>query len=245
MQALLPVQSLWIGNRLSIMERLVIRSFLANGHEFHLYAYEEIAEVPAGTQLLDAAQILPAAHIFRYSGNGSLAGFANFFRYKLLLEKGGWWVDMDTVCLRPFSFEAPYVISSEISKGEAVIDIAALKSPPGSPLAEYAWNVCRSKDPKALRWGETGPRLLAEAVQHSGLTQYVLPPETFCPVAWSDWKSVLAAESAPVFGPATHAIHLWHELWRDAGQDKDAAYPPGCLYESLKARYPGLSNTNA
>ena len=226
------------------MERLAIRSFLAQGHEFHLYTYDEIAAVPAGTKLLDAAQILPASRIFRYTGNGSLAGFANFFRYKLLLEKGGWWVDMDTVCLRPFWFDAPYVISSEISKGAAVIDIAALKAPPGSPLAEYAWKVCQSKDPQALRWGETGPSLLAEAVHHCGLAEYVLPPETFCPVAWSDWKSVLSAEAVPAFGPATHAIHLWHELWRDAGCDKDAAYPLGCLYEELKARYRGSVNTN-
>src|SRR6185312_16640543 len=99
------------------------------------------------------------------TGNGSLAGFSNFFRYKLLLENGGWWVDMDTVCLRPFhSFAPEYVVSTEMYAGAPVIDIAALKAPPGSPLADYAWTVCQSKDPKALRWGETGPRLLAEAV---------------------------------------------------------------------------------
>ncbi len=34
-------QSLWIGAELSAMEQLSIRSFLANGHEFHLYTYQE------------------------------------------------------------------------------------------------------------------------------------------------------------------------------------------------------------
>ena len=31
------IQSLWIGDRLSVMERLCIQSFLDQGHQFHLY----------------------------------------------------------------------------------------------------------------------------------------------------------------------------------------------------------------
>jgi hypothetical protein len=237
-----PVQSLWIGHKLSTLEQLAIRSFLANGHDFHLYAYEAIAGVPKGATVLDAGRILPSSRIFRYTGNGSLAGFANFFRYKLLLESGGWWVDMDTVCLRPFDFDTEYVVSSEMHAGASVIDNAALKAPRGSALAEYAWSVCESKDPKSLRWGETGPRLLAEAVQHCGLAQYVRPPETFCPVPYRAWESVLSPDLKLNFGPETHAVHLWHELWRTAGQDKDARYPAGCLFETLKARYMPLSS---
>ena len=95
----LPVQSLWIGPRLSTMERLAVSSFLANGHDFLLYVYDEPEGVPAGATILDASRILPASRIFRYKESGSLAGFSNFFRYRMLLETGGWWVDMDTVCL--------------------------------------------------------------------------------------------------------------------------------------------------
>ena len=233
-----PVQSLWIGPTLSIMEQLVIRSFVANGQEFHLYTYEDVAGVPRGAVVKDGGRILPASRIFRYSGSGSLAGFSNFFRYKLLLENGGWWVDMDTVCLQPFhSIAAEYVISTEMHAGSPVIDIAALKAPAGSALAEYAWNVCQSKDPQTLRWGETGPQLLAEAVRQCGLISYVRPPATFCPVPYRDWQSVLSPEAELSFGPETYAIHLWHELWRSSGQDKNAHYPAGCLFEKLKARY--------
>lgn len=235
-----PVQSLWIGPTLSTLEQLVIRSFLANGHDFHLYVYEPVAGIPEGATVLDAGCILPSSRIFRYTGNGSLAGFSNLFRYKLLLETGGWWVDMDTVCLRPFdSLDAEYVVSSEMYAGAPVIDIAALKVPPGSPLTGYAWDVCQTKDPKALRWGETGPRLLAEAVQHCGLAHYVRPPETFCPVPYRAWDSVLSPEAKLEFGPETYAVHLWHERWRVTGQDKDARYPAGCYFERLKARFIG------
>ena len=234
----LPVRSLWIGPRLSAMERLSIASFLANGHGFLLYVYDEIDGVPSGARVLDASRILPRSRIFRYQGNGSLAGFSNFFRYKMLLEEGGWWVDLDTVCLKAFDFDAEYVISSEVHQGEPVVDLAALKVPPGSALAEYAWSVCESKDPNLLRWGETGPRLLSEAVRHCGLQQYIKPPEAFCPVNYPDWESVLSPLNLEP-GPESFAIHLWTELWRDRGQNKDAVYHPDCLFEKLKSRYLG------
>ena len=90
------VQSLWIGNRLSVMQQLSIRSFLDNGHPFHLYAYEGIEGVPGGTVVRSGTEILPAEDIFVYRkgcGKGSPAVFADFFRYKLLLERGGWWAN--------------------------------------------------------------------------------------------------------------------------------------------------------
>ncbi len=96
------IQRLWIGERLSPMERLSITSFLRNGHPFHLYVYGKPDGVPEGTVVLDANEILPSSRIFKYAAHNTYAGFANFFRYKLLSEKGGWWVDADTVCLKPF-----------------------------------------------------------------------------------------------------------------------------------------------
>src|SRR4051794_37495980 len=102
------VQGLWVGGELSAMEQICIQSFLKNGHGFHLYTYGDVRGVPDGTVRLDGSTILPASKVFQYR-NGSFAGFSNFFRYRLLLEKGGWWVDLDTVCLQPFDFEAPYV----------------------------------------------------------------------------------------------------------------------------------------
>ena len=233
-----PIQSLWIGPKLSTMEQLSIRSFLANGHEFHLYAYDAIEGVPEGATVLDAGRILPPSRIFRYTGNGSVAGFANFFRYKMLLDLGGWWVDTDTVCLRPFDFPGmDHVVSSERVSGAPVIDNAILKAPAGSPLMEYAWNVCQSKDPKLLAWGETGPRLVGEAIRQLGMDDCVRSPETFCPVPYLAWNTVLSPDVTFDFGPETHAIHLWHEFWRRNAQDKDARYPDGCFLETLKARY--------
>src|SRR3954467_14258102 len=98
---MLPViNELWIG-QLSPVEQLCLKSFVAKGHNVHLYTYDAIENVPQGVTLQDAAQILPPSQIFRNRrgrGKGSLAGFSDLFRYKLLLDKGGWWVDTDVFC---------------------------------------------------------------------------------------------------------------------------------------------------
>jgi mannosyltransferase OCH1-like enzyme len=231
------IQGLWIGPELSVMEQLSVTSFLRNGHDYHLYVYDEPKNIPAGTVVKDAAEILPRSSIFQYKKYPSYAGFANFFRYKLLHKHGGWWVDTDTICLKPFDFPEQYVFSSEISKGIEVINCGILKAPAGSEVMAYAWGVCQTKDPELLVWGETGPRLMAEAVEKYSLEKYKKPHHVFCPLGFWEWKRVLEPEVEPVFNESSYAIHLWNEMWRHTGIDKNAKYAEACPYESLKRRY--------
>jgi mannosyltransferase OCH1-like enzyme len=234
------IQGLWIGPELSVMEQLSIASFLAHGHEYHLYVYGEMKNVPGGCVIKDANEILPSARIFQYQQYPSYAGFANFFRYKLLLERGGWWADTDTICVKPFDFSEEYVFSSEIgNNGLEVINSGILKAPAGSQVMAYAWAICETKDPEKLVWGETGPRLVAVAVKKFSLEKYQKPHQVFCPLGYADWRRVIEPESQLRFNESTRAIHLWNEMWRDAGQDKNAAYDPVCLYEQLKKEYLG------
>lgn len=112
----LHVHSLWIGSTLSKIELLTIHSFIQQGHIFHLWAYENIqTELPAGVIIEDANQILPSEAVFRYRsankyghGKGSVSGFSDIFRYKLLYMKGGWWTDMDVTCLKPLNATTRY-----------------------------------------------------------------------------------------------------------------------------------------
>src|SRR5215469_2996421 len=160
------VQGLWIGPKLSSMEKLCIHSFLKHGHPFHLYVYDQVDGVPAHTKLCDANKIVPSSRIFFYSQHHSCSGFANMFRYKLLLERGGWWVDMDTVCFRTFSFSDPYVFSSESTSAEPM---------------RYCWDHCDRADNASLRWGETVPKPLARAVGAYCLADIMHHPNVFFP----------------------------------------------------------------
>jgi alpha 1,4-glycosyltransferase/glycosyl transferase-like sugar-binding protein len=238
-----PIQSLWVGDRLSAMEHMAIASFLRHGHIFHLYVYQHPTGIPEGTIVRDANEILPAARIFKYREHDTYAGFSNFFRYKLLLERGGWWVDTDMICLKPFRFPSEYVFSSEMEAGRPTINNGAMKAPPGSPIFQYAWQLCEMFDPRKLKWGQSGPALMSRCVEKFGLQRFVQPPEVFCPVDGPDWQRILEPSMRPRFGAQTHAVHLWNELWRRAKRDKNARYHPESLYETLKGSYldPGVA----
>ena len=130
------VQSLWIGSQLGTMEHLSITSFLRQGHDFHLYTYGPVGNVPEGCVIKDANKILSQKD-WNYKEFPRLALFADFFRYKLLLEKGGWWVDTDTICMRPFTFPQEYVFSSEAQRDGGIhINNGNIKAPVGSPIIQ-------------------------------------------------------------------------------------------------------------
>lgn len=227
------IQSLWIGPRLSNMERLAITSFLRHGYEFHLYTYGDVDGVPEGAVVRDGNELLPADRIFYYSKHRSVSGFSNLFRYKMLLERGGWWVDMDMVCLAPWVFEGDHVFASERSLKGIRPTCSAMKAPRGSEAMAFALEVCESKKPETLKWGETGPGLTTQAVERFGLQGAMQAPEVFCPIDFDDWRLVLEPEP-PALPASTVGLHLWHEKWRRAERDKDAAYDSACLYERLK-----------
>ena len=231
------IQGLWIGHELSVMEQLSIVSFLLNGHEYHLYVYDEPKNVPQGTVVKNANEILPSECIFQYRQSPSYAGFANFFRYKLLLERGGWWADTDTICLKPFDFPEDQVFSTEKFRELEVVTSGIIKAPIGSPAMAFAWEVCQTKNPESLAWGETGPRLMGEAVREFSLEKYLMPYHVFCPLGYADWHKAIEPETEVTLAASSYAIHLWNEKWRAANQDKNARYPDNCLYEQLKRRY--------
>ncbi len=231
------IQGLWIGSNLTTMERLTISSYLKNNHEFHLYAYDEVESVPTGALVKDGNEILPASMIFQYRDQKSYSAFSNFFRYKLLFERGGWWVDMDAVCLKHFDFKEEHVFSSEPAQGKVFTSSGYIKAPRRSGVMDYAWQRCVEKNPDELVWGEVGPKLVAEAVKKYSLEHFIKPPEVFCPVGYAEWQKVLDPKAVCLFGETTYALHLWNEMWRRNGQDKDSTYHPDCIYEQLKKRY--------
>lgn len=121
------MQGLWIGDALSQVEQICIVSFLKNGHEFHLYTYQPLQGVPDGVVIKDANKIIAEQKIFLYADRASYAGFADWFRWKLLYEKGNFYVDLDVVCLKPFDFKEDLIFAEESKRhvGTAVLGFPA------------------------------------------------------------------------------------------------------------------------
>lgn len=229
------VNSLWIGE-LTQLEMLSIASHIQQGHEYHLWTYKHF-DLPSSVVLEDANEILPKSEIFTYStgfGAGSVSAFSNIFRYKLLLERGGWWSDCDVVALKPFNFDDDYVFASERTRQASMHPTTCIiKCPPGALLMKYCLDVANSKDRKKLVWGEIGPRLLSSAIFSHEMLSHVRPPDAFCPV---DWFHSVSDPSVhfPVDLSNSWAVHLWHQVWDS--RSTNASYPDS-LYEKLKNQF--------
>lgn len=256
-----PIQSLWIGGQLSNVEKLCIQSFLDHGHDFHLYAYENIDNAPAATVIKDAREILPEDSIFRFKdgwGKGSVAGFADVFRLNLLHKKGGWWVDMDIICLKLFTLDQETVICSS-SEGEygALANNCVIKAPQDSAFVKYCLDQLAGKDLKNMSFGSAGPFLFQSAVKELNLQQLVVPYRFFNPIAWKFIPELVLGKMStanklkemvrPLLKPATmpgrritsesYSLHLWNEVWRSGNLDKNGTYPASSVFEKLKRKH--------
>jgi len=211
------VHGLWIGSELSKLELLTIRSFLRHGHEFHLWLYQSLATpLPPGVVVEDANEIIPQSRIIRKAdtdietgvGKGSYSSpFSDLFRYKLLYEKGGYWVDMDVTCLRPFNFAEPYVFRSH--RVGVVGNI--MKCPRHSELMKVVSARVESQANAHSEWLMPN-RVLSRAVRRLGLTRYIRSG------IWNDeswWRAIrpltLGVEPIP---EGWFAIHWINEFWR-------------------------------
>jgi hypothetical protein len=240
------IKGLWIGKRLSTMEKLSISSFTKHGHEFHLYVYDNLEGVPQGTVLKDASNVVPQQMIFKDKKvEGTYANFSDIFRYKLLLEKGGYWADLDTICLQPFDFPAEYVFAQQNDyDGSRFVCCGVIKAAAGSEIMEYCYETSKQRSSGTYGWIDLGPRLLDDAVKKFNLTQYVVSYKTFIPIDWMDWKDIISGKlnvriklGLKLREKEVYAVHLWNCNWAMEQADKDIDYHPRCLYEKLKRRY--------
>lgn len=216
------VHGMWVGSTLSSLELLTLRSFTDRGHVFRLWTYGRPDMIlPSGVELMDAQLIIPAEQVFSYQkgnqfghGKGSYAGFSDIFRYKLLYETGGWWVDMDMTCLRPLEFEAPYVF-----RPHDVLPVVGnlMKCPQGSPLM---WD-CYTEAVDAVDQYNTDWLkpivILNENIEKHHLTSYIVPHLSNA----DRWEVVDFYRSYPAAIPEKYYVFHWmNEEWRSRGLDK-------------------------
>ncbi|MEQ1693055.1 MAG: hypothetical protein ABMA00_17330, partial [Gemmatimonas sp.] len=160
--------------------------------------------------------------------------------YKLLAERGGWWVDADVVCLRRFDFSNDVVLGAEVIGPDAeglIVSSAVIRQPVGGALASWAWEECQHVDPQHLQWGQVGPRLLQRGVETLGLQLHVRPHTAFSPVPWFSCRDFVDPDIRIPLTADAYAVHLWHQMWVHHGIDPDEAQPAACLYEQLKGRF--------
>jgi hypothetical protein len=249
------IQSLWIGNTLSDMEVYCIKSYLKHGFDFHLYTYEKVKRVPKGTKIKDGNTIIPYKEIFKLKE--TFLPFSDIWRYNMLYKKGGYWTDMDMICMKHFDFKDKYVFSSERTIKEGafkmkvpyVANIGILKAPKGSLFYKELYETCisiekKNKNKDKLKY----MRVLRNMIAEYKYKKYIYKPHYFCHLDWWYAKDAFIPvdKYRPKYGHKgltiqsmfnkPYTIHLWRDLiTKKYKLDLNAKYNKKCLWELLKS----------
>lgn len=242
------IRTLWIGSKLSIVEQTALASFVHHGHEVVLYCYGPVGNIPQGVLIEDASKIVSKEDIYTYP-NGSYAAFADLFRWEVLYQHGGCWVDTDVICLKPFEFDSEYIFGRQDT---STINIAVMGLPKGSEFAKCLSEMCREPNKVQpfdkighkiqkffrryvlgnkrgnIRWGEGGGvKGFTRYAKHSGIDQHTKNFLAFYPVHAKCWGVLFDGTvqlNSSIFSES-YAVHLWNENLRKNSINKSGPFP--------------------
>ena len=247
------VQGIWVGSELTNIQKLCIRSYQDHGHEFHLYTNGPVQGIPEGTVIRSISEIMVPSNRDRFTCESH---FSDYFRVALIQKCGGWYVDLDTVCLRKFDFPESYAFVSESTiygtanpdaqptlaseEIEKYLSGCIFKAPKNAPILDYILHRIDTMDtlhPK--NWICLGPELFAEAISKFNLQRYVKAPCVFDAVKYSEFLIFVNDKATWKFSDKSYAIHLRTSAWKggSSGLSPNRCYPSNSLFEQLKRKH--------
>jgi hypothetical protein len=231
--ALPAIHAFWVGRELGPLHAACLRSFVKHGHKTTLHVYDTPIDVPGGVELADASRLMKDTEIIRHKKTGSLAIASDIFRYRILTEGLGVYVDCDVFCLKPVKYRK-YLMGWQ---DDTLVCSAILAAPPNSDLVRFLADA--SNDPTfippwikpwkrktllirkaigipqkvtTMRWGVIGPTLLTHAIKKFGLENETQPIDVFYPLA-PKHRPLLKRPGLRLLDLATpnsEVIHLWN-----------------------------------
>lgn len=253
MSAPFQVNSFWTGRPLGEIELVCVLSMLKQGHKVRIFSYGDLGPLPDGVERADAEAIIPARELLRHRKTGSPALGANLFRYRLMTQAMGLWLDLDMLLFKPIPVGSTPVFGWQDS---ALINNAVLYLPPKSQtlqsLLDYTatpypvppfyspgkqrWLRLRHKlgwprHVASMRWGVFGPRALTFFARQSGEAAMAAPRNVFYPLHSRRAHGPLMAgyDVDAQLKPDTIGLHLWNEALRRPSLDLKRDIPKGKL----------------
>jgi len=208
------VNGFWYGSELGELEKLCIESWIKNGYEFYLWVYDLDIEVPDKVVIANANHIVAFSEYFTYDeghSKGTPIAFSNLFRAQLLYQRGGLYVDLDVLCLKPYDFNKRFVFSEQIDTGldgDVATCILYSESVGEELFTDWTdWITAKKNNWRPIAHGDLGPILFTKLITLYNLKEYVLPKEYFCPIGWPSHKDIFDYKGD------SYGIHLFGSLW--------------------------------
>ncbi|MBA47868.1 MAG: glycosyltransferase family 2 protein [Paracoccus sp. (in: a-proteobacteria)] len=252
---LAQIGSLWIDGPLSWLEIASIRSFVELGHDFVLYTYGHVPNLPDGAVLRDAREIWPNDDIIVHAKAKSPAIHADVFRAVMVRDTPRVWVDTDVIAMQPFRAGMTWFLGHE-RDDKLLLGNAVMGFPPESRtkdlLAEFLtsdypippWLPGHRRgrmqaerdrggdmDLGTLPWGTTGPRALTHFAQETGEIIYAQPSDVFFPISFQKRKLLIenvnhARARELIEDGGALAVHLYSRWMRKHTRKARGGVPP-------------------
>lgn len=217
------------------------QQFQKNGYDLNIWTYGNQINID-GVAIRDAREIIPESLVFLNQA-GSYAGFSDLFRYSVLCTYGGLWVDTDVVALKPANElpQKPFLVTERTPENGLNINGNVICNPirKFGNLIDLA-RVYAERFPKnEITWSEIGPALLTAIIKsypRHGFNIY--PPEFANNINYWQCPDIFINEKFHFsFSDEMYFIHLYNEMWRRAGVDKNLRFSMNCLLEKIEKLY--------
>ncbi|HTX49999.1 MAG TPA: glycosyltransferase, partial [Caulobacteraceae bacterium] len=229
-----------------------VASQRAAGHPVKVWSYSpqklEFLR-PLGVELPNAADVVPRALFDEIVRATEIRYFSDVFRYAVLYEHGGLWLDSDIVLLRPFPYRGDHFFNLQWrsgAKGEHFICGNVIHARPFSPhlrrLYELSLQGFHDGDKRAF--GEVGPKLLSDYVasdEGAELRGSVASPMFFNSLDWTEIDRFRQpmSELADFLGDErVFGVHLWTAKQDPSRRDDEASLIS--VLSQPQSRWPSL-----
>jgi hypothetical protein len=232
------INAFWIGDTLGAVHAACLRSFARHGYRVMLHCYDPPSDLPDGVEVFPAQTLMRRDEIARYQESGTLALASDIYRFRILREGMGTYVDADIYCLRQLPLD-DYLIGFEADKRA---NGAVLKIPAGSELMTEILKA--SEDPYFIPpfkrkhahqnfarfrklvgfpihvsdqpFGILGPHLLTYMIEHHKLHDLVQPIDIFYPLHFKNVSLLFerGLTLADITTSRSSTIHLFNGALR-------------------------------
>jgi tetratricopeptide (TPR) repeat protein len=198
-------------------------SMRAAGHPVRLWSYspDKLEFLKAyGVELGQADDVVPRGVFDKILAGSEIRYFSDVFRYAVLYEYGGLWMDSDVVLLRPFPYRGEHFFNLQWrsgARGEHFVCGNVIYAKPYSRhlRALYELSIEKFFGPDGQVFGDVGPKLLSDYIASDAGAE--LRDQVFSPIFFNsiDWTEVDRFER-PFGELADHlndervfGVHMW------------------------------------
>lgn len=212
-------------------------SMRAAGHPVKVWSYSpqklEFLR-PHGVELSSADDIVPRSLFEKIMVGSGIRYFSDVFRYAVLYEYGGLWMDSDVILLRPFPFCGEHFFNLQWrsgSKNEHFVcgNVIFAKRYSRHLRNLYEISLERFFASRETAFGDIGPKLLSDYIASDAgaeLRDWVFSPVFFNSIDWTEidqFKQPISQLADYLNDERVFGVHLWNARTNpEAGKDDDA-----------------------